>query len=263
MPETTLPRLMATLRATLTAAVVFLYVLVVGAPVTLYAWLTGRIMPIYRIAQGGIWLGLWLAGIRFDVRGRENIPRDRACVYMSNHQSNIDPPLMFVLLPPRIAFIAKKDVFAVPVLGKAMHLADFVPIDRYDPEAARAAVEEALKHLRPGVSLIVYPEGTRSPDGRLQRFKHGVFVLALRAQAPIVPITVIGAEAIMPKKKWQIYPGRIQVTVHPPVETRGRSLGDRAQLALEVQRIIAAALPPEKQPQPVPAEAASVRDESL
>lgn len=257
-------RLLATLRATVTAGVVFLYVLLVGTPFTLYAWLTGQVMPLYRIAQGGVWLGLWLAGIRFEVRGRENLPRDRRpCVYMSNHQSNVDPPVIFVVLPPRIAFLGKTDVFKIPVLGTAMRLADFVPINRRDSEAARAAVDDALKRLRPGLSLIVYPEGTRSPDGRLQRFKHGVFLLALRAQAPIVPITLDGAESIMPKRKWQINSGRIRVTIHPPVETRGRSMDERARLALEVQRIIASALPPEKQPQPASAEGASVRDETL
>lgn len=243
-----MPRFLAWLRATLTAVLVFSYVFVVGTPFVLHAWLTRRIDPLYRIGWWGARLGLWLAGIRLEVRGEETLPRGRPCVYMANHQSNVDPPVLFVVLPPRIALIGKQQVFRIPVLGWALHLGDFVPINRSNPMAARAAINEALTRLERGVSFLVYPEGTRSPDGRLQRFKHGVFVLALRAGVPIVPITLQGAEAIMPKRRWEIYPGVVRVTIHPPVETRHRSVAERARLAQEVQAIIASALPEDKRP---------------
>ncbi len=256
-------RLLARLRATWTAAIVFGYVWTVGTLFVLHAWLTGRIGPLYRIGWGGARLGLWLAGIRLEVRGLENLPRGRACVYMANHQSNVDPPVLFVVLPPRIALIGKEQVFRIPVLGTALNLADFVAINRFDPEAARAAVEAALVRLRRGVSFLVFPEGTRSPDGRLQRFKHGVFVMALRAGAPIVPITLEGADRVMRKGKWEVYPGTVQVTIHPAVETAERSLLERATLAREVQGIIASALPPGQQPAPAKVEAAAAPDDSL
>ena len=257
-------RLLANLRASYTVVVVFLYVWIVGTPFVLHAWWTRRIGPLYRIGWWGARLGLWLGGIRLEATGQENIPRGRACVFMANHLSNVDPPLLFVVLPPRIALIGKKQVFSIPVLGTALQLADFVPIDRQNPEAARAAVEEALERLQRGVSFLVFPEGTRSPDGRLQRFKHGVFVMALRAGAPIVPITLEGAEQVMPKKKWEIYPGRVRVTIHPPVETTHRKMGERSRLAREVQAIIASALPPDKRPASLPAEAATLStDDSL
>lgn len=258
-------RLLARLRATWTAAIVFGYVWTVGVPFVLHAWLTRRIDPLYRCGWWGARLGLWLAGVRLEVRGAENLPRGRACVYMANHQSNVDPPVLFVVLPPRIALIGKEQVFRIPVLGRALDLGDFVPINRFDPEAARAAVEAALVRLERGVSFLVFPEGTRSSDGRLQRFKHGVFVMAIKAGAPIVPITLEGAEAVMPKRKWEIYPGTVRVTIHPPVETRGRPLHERATLALQVRDIIASALPPHQRPAaPQPAAAAmSAVDDSL
>lgn len=257
-------RFLAVLRATFTAVIVFSYVFVVGTPFLFHAWWARRIDPLYRIGGWGARMGLWLAGIRIQVSGEENLPQGRPCVYMANHQSNVDPPVLFVVLPPRIALIGKKQVFSIPVLGTALRLADFVPIDRENPEAARAAVDEALDHLQRGVSFLVYPEGTRSPDGRLQRFKHGVFVLAIRAGVPIVPITVDGAEVVMPKGKWEIYPGLVRVTIHPPVETRQRSLRERGRLALEVQAIVASALPGDKRPAAMPgAISASAQDDSL
>lgn len=256
-------RLLARLRATWTAAIVFGYVWTVGTLFVLHAWLTGRIGPLYRIGWGGARLGLWLAGIRLEVRGLENLPRGRACVYMANHQSNVDPPLLFVVLPPRIALIGKEQVFRIPVLGTALALADFVPINRFDPEAARAAVGAALERLQRGVSFLVFPEGTRSRDGRLQRFKHGVFVMALRAGAPIVPITLEGADRVMRKGKWEVYPGTVRVTIHPAVETARRALNERARLAREVQGIIASALPPHQRPAPAKVEASVAPDDSL
>jgi 1-acyl-sn-glycerol-3-phosphate acyltransferase len=165
---------------------------------------------------------------------------------MANHQSNIDPPLLFWVIPPPIALMGKKQVFSLPVIGSAMKLANFVRVDRENPEAAKASVEVALQYLWQGTSFLVYPEGSRSREGRLQRFKHGVFVLAIRGQVPIVPITVDGCDALMPKGKKQIYPGTVRVTIHAPVETRGLNVDDREQLAQKVRSIVASALPEDK-----------------
>lgn len=236
-------RLLAVLRATLTASVVFLYLYLVGTPFVVHAWWTQRVDWVYRVAGWGVRLGLWLAGVRIRVIGAENLPRQGPCVYMANHLSNVDPPVLFAVLPPRIAMMGKKQVFSIPVLGTAIRLADFVAVDRENREAARASVEETLEKLQRGTSFLVFPEGTRSRDGQLLRFKHGVFVLALRAGAPIVPITLDGAREIMVKGRWEIYPGEVRVTVHPPVETRHRRLEDRHRLAEEVRSIVASALP--------------------
>ncbi|MCH7765748.1 MAG: 1-acyl-sn-glycerol-3-phosphate acyltransferase [Acidobacteria bacterium] len=245
-------RLLAFLHASVTAGAVFLYLFLLGTPLVLHAWLTRRIDPLYRVARWGCRMGLWVAGVRLEVRGRENLPRGGHCLYMCNHMSNIDPPLLVAVLPPRIAFMAKKGVFSIPVLGTAVRLDGCVPVDRQNPEAARESVEGALANIKQGVTFVVYPEGTRSRDGRLQRFKHGVFVLAIRAGVPIVPITLDGTRAIMAKGKWAIYPGTVRVTIHPPVETRGRSLEEREQLAEEIRAIVASALPDEQQKSAAP-----------
>lgn len=238
-----LARLVAFLRASATAGVAFLYLFLVGTPFVLHAWWTRNVAPLYRASWFGVRLALWVAGVRVEVLGAENFPRQGPCLYMSNHVSNVDPLALFTVLPPRIAMMAKKQVYGIPVLGRALALADFVAVDRENPEAARASVEEALAKLKKGASFLVYPEGRRSRDGRLQRFKHGVFVLAIRAGAPIVPLTVVGADAVMRKGKWEIYPGVVQVTVHRPVETRTRSVEERHQLAEKVRGIVASALP--------------------
>lgn len=238
-------KFLAQFRATWTAAFVFLYIFVVGTPVLIHAWLAKRIDLLYRIGWSGGWLALRLGGVRLEVRGVENFPPNQ-CLYMANHQSNVDPPALFIVLPPRIALMGKKEVFSIPILGAGLRLGGFVPVDRADPEAARASVDRALEEVRKGTTFLVFPEGTRSPDGCLQRFKHGVFVLAIRAGLPIVPITLDGGDAIMPKRKWELRPGTFRITIHPPVPTTGLTLDDRSELARRVREIVASALPPEK-----------------
>lgn len=249
-------RAVAFLHACVAAAFAFFCLYVVAVPFVLHAWWTRRIETLYAVAQRSIGTLLALAGVRIEVRGAENLPRGRTCVFMSNHQSNIDPPVLFVSLPPRIALMGKRQVFSIPVLGTMLRLADFVAVNREDPEEARASVEAALAVLEKGISLLVYPEGHRSFDGRLLRFKGGVFLLALRAGALIVPVTLDGAQHTMPKGRWEIYPGAVRVTIHPPVETRGRRVEERRQLAEQVRATIGSALPPElREAPPAPADA--------
>lgn len=248
-------RLLATLRATWSVGFIFVYLFLVGTLAVIHAWVTRRIGFLYGVARFGSRVGLWLGGIRWEVRGRENLP-SQVCLYMANHQSNIDAPLLFVIVPPRIAFMAKKQLFSFPVLGQALRLGEFIPVHREVHEEARASVEEALGRLQRGLSLLVFPEGTRSYDGRLLRFKHGVFLLAIRAGVPIVPITLDGATTVMAKGRWEIYPGRVRVTIHPPVPTQGRTEEERGALAEEVKRIVESALPAELH---APREASPVR----
>jgi 1-acyl-sn-glycerol-3-phosphate acyltransferase len=250
-------RLLASLRATLVAGWVFFYVFTVGAVTVVHAWWTGRVLRLYRGAAWCVRVALRIAGIRLEVRGAENLQPGRRCLYMANHQSNVDPPILFVVLPERIAMMGKIQLFSIPVLGAALRLGDFVPVHREVKEEARASVDEALKRLGRGVSLLVYPEGTRSYEGRLLPFKRGVFVLAIRAGVPIVPVTVEGAANIMPKRRWELYPGLVRITVHPAVETRGLTEEDRHRLAEEIRTIVASVLPPEQRGEPTPASAAA------
>lgn len=255
-------RFAAFLRATLTAAFAFFMLFIVGPPVLLYSYLRRSVAPIYSLAHWTVRAALRLAGVRIEVIGRENLRTQRPCIYMANHQSNVDPPVLFAVIPPRIAFMGKKSLFSIPILGGAMRLGDFVPVHREHPEEARASVDDALEKLSRGITFLVYPEGKRSLDARLLPFKHGVFLLAIRASVPIVPITLEGAERIMAKGKWEVYPGTVRVTVHPLVETRGRCPEERRQLAAEVRAAIASALPPDLRGEPA-APAAAEPDDAL
>ncbi len=254
------PRI-AFLRATVAGGFAFLCLYLLATPFVIHARLTGRIEPLYTVALWIVRNALRLAGVTIVVAGQENLPQ-RTCIYMANHQSNIDPPILFVVLPPRIAMMGKKQVFSIPVLGGALRAGDFVSVHREDPEEARESVEVALEKLQRGISFLVYPEGHRSWDGRLLPFKHGVFVLAIRAGVPIVPVTVDGATGLMPKGKWEIYPGVVRVTIHPPVETAGRRLEERRQLGRHVRAIIASALPPDLRGEAAPAEQSAVESTS-
>ncbi len=245
-------RLIAFLRATVAGGFAFLCLYLLATPFVIHARLSGRVQTLYSVALWIVRNALRLAGVTIEVTGLENVPA-RTCVYMANHQSNIDPPILFVVLPPRIAMMGKKQLFSIPVLGGALRAGDFVPVHREAPEEARESVEVALEKLRQGISFLVYPEGHRSWDGRLLPFKHGVFVLAIRGGVPIVPVTVDGATGLMPKGKWEIYPGVVRVTIHPPVETATRKVEDRRKLGRQVRALIASALPPALRGEP-PAE---------
>lgn len=235
------------LRAILVTIFSLLCVFFLGAPCLLYAVLSGNTDPLYEVFRISSKAVLWLSGVRTEVKGRENIPAGRAVVFMPNHQSNWDPPGIFVLLPP-VLVIGKKEFFRVPVLGRAMRLRGFIPVDRANRERAIAAVEAASQALRAGHSFLAFPEGTRSRDGRLQAFKKGVFVMAMHAGAPIVPISISGSYRVMRKGEFAIHPGVVRVTFHEPVLTEGRDVDDRAQVMGEVRQAIISGLPEEERP---------------
>jgi 1-acyl-sn-glycerol-3-phosphate acyltransferase len=214
------------IRTLFVTTVVFAYLALVGVPLVLYAVLTRDSEPLYRFGIRGCRLALRLAGIRLEIRGQEKVPTGRAVVFMANHQSMCDPPAVISSLPP-VRVLLKKSLFHIPILGTGMKLRGFVPVDRQNREQAMRAVDEAVAALRRGHSFLVYPEGTRSPDGRLLPFKKGAFVMALKAEVPIVPISVSGASRIMRKGAMAIRPGVLRITFHDPIPTQGYSLGDR------------------------------------
>jgi 1-acyl-sn-glycerol-3-phosphate acyltransferase len=235
------------IRAFVVTLVTFAYVLIVGPPILVHAWLTGNTDFLYREGMRGARLALWLAGVRLEVQGLEKIPAGRAVIFMSNHQSNCDPPAMMVILPP-VRVMVKQEFFRVPVLGRGMRARGFIPVDRRNRERAIAAVEQAVAALKAGHSFLAYPEGTRSPDGRLQTFKKGVFVMAIKAGAPIVPISVSGGSRIMPKGKFVIRPGRVRITIHDPIPTANVRLEDRQTVIDLTRQAILTGLAPEEWP---------------
>jgi 1-acyl-sn-glycerol-3-phosphate acyltransferase len=235
------------IRSLFVTAVTFAYILIVGSPLVLYAVLTGKTDPVYQAGVAGARMALWLAGVRLEVQGREKIPAGRAVVFMPNHQSNCDPPAVITVLPP-VLVLAKREFFRIPVLGRAMRMRGFVPVDRRNRERAIQAVERAVESLQTGNSFLAYPEGTRSPDGRLQPFKKGVFMMALKAGAPIVPVSISGSNKIMRKGEISLHPGTVRITLHDPVPTEGCSSQDRGRIMEAVRNKILAGLAPEEWP---------------
>jgi 1-acyl-sn-glycerol-3-phosphate acyltransferase len=186
---------------------------------------------LYVLGHWGVALGSSLAGIRARVAGRENIPVDRAVVFCSNHQSNIDPPILFRTLHPRLHVLFKRELTRLPLLGRAFQIGGFVPIDRHNREQSIDAIEQASESLRQGNSFLTFPEGTRSRTGALLPFKRGPFLMALKAQAPVVPVAIQGGTASMQKGSRIVRPAVVSIRIGEPVETRGMNLSERDKLA--------------------------------
>jgi len=235
------------IRAVFVTLVTLLYILIVGLPFLIHAWLTKNTDTLYRVGMRGARMALWLAGIHVEVHGRENLPRGRAAIYMPNHQSNCDPPVVITVLPP-VLVMAKQEFFRVPILGAGMTARGFIPVDRKNRERAIAAVERAVTSMRAGNSFMGYPEGTRSPDGRLQAFKKGLFVMAIKSGAMVVPISVSGASKIMPKGKLAIHPGRVRVTFQEPIDAGKYTMEQRGELIARTRQAILKGLAPEEWP---------------
>jgi 1-acyl-sn-glycerol-3-phosphate acyltransferase len=201
------------------------------------AWITRDVRLLYWLAQTGVRGALWLSGVRVKTVHEERGRRHPTCVFVSNHVSNIDPPALFMTLP-RIAVVLKKELGRIPLLGYVMKMGGFIYVDRRDRNSRRLALEASVAALRGGLSLLIFPEGTRSPDGSLLPFRPGPVTMALEAQVPMVPITVWGSRELMPKGRASIRPGTVTLFFHEPVETAGLGQEDRAALMVRVREII-------------------------
>jgi len=203
--------------------------------------ITGDVSLLYRVAMWCAAAGVKLVGVRIEAVGREKIPPGQIFIFMANHSSNIDPSVFLPLIPGRTAVMVKKELFDYPILGKAMRLGSFIPVDRANRDAGIAAVREAKKVIDSGVSMSIFPEGKRSFDGKLLPFKRGPFYLAMECGVPIVPVTIVGAHEAMPKGKFPVKPGKVTVIFHDAIDPK--KFSDRDQLMLTVRRSIDAGLP--------------------
>jgi 1-acyl-sn-glycerol-3-phosphate acyltransferase len=213
----------------------------------LWSLLTGSADFMYQMAMKAVRAGLRIAGVRVRVEGLENIPVG-VCIFAANHVSNVDPLAFVPAIPRRVSLLAKKEVFRIPILSKAMRLAKLIPVDRADREAAASSVERAVECLKQGLSFAVYPEGTRSRDGRLLPFKKGTFVMAIEAGVPVVPVSIAGAQRLMRKGDWKVQPGEVIVRFGPPVDASDYKMERRAELLARVEALVAAGLPEEQRP---------------
>ncbi|HKY22151.1 MAG TPA: lysophospholipid acyltransferase family protein [Vicinamibacterales bacterium] len=221
----------AALRSIAAYVAVSLYV-ALAAPIGMALALAFRWKGVlYILGHWGVTLAASFAGIRARVAGREHLAVEQAVVFCSNHQSNIDPPILFRVLHPRLHVLFKRELTKLPLLGKVFLIGGFVPIDRGSREHSMAAIDQAAQSLRDGNSFLTFPEGTRSRTGDMLPFKRGPFLMALKAQVPVVPVAIQGGTASMRKGSWIVRPTKVSIRIGEPVATQGMEISDREKLA--------------------------------
>jgi 1-acyl-sn-glycerol-3-phosphate acyltransferase len=229
------------------SSLIFLATMVVtGIPTAVlfipWCWLTGNVSPLYKGTRFMLSSSCWMAGVRFKVEGRERIPRDRACIFMANHVSNLDPPALISLIPGRTSAFMKRSLMQLPVLGTGFRQGDFIAVDRSgNAAAAKESVIAAQRVLAKGVHMTTFVEGTRSPDGRMLPFKKGPFYLAMETGALCIPVSIHGSEEILRKGSLRMHPGPMHVVFHPPIDPA--AFATREELTQAVREAIASGLP--------------------
>jgi 1-acyl-sn-glycerol-3-phosphate acyltransferase len=212
-----------------------------------YAMVVGNVKLLYRVIMGILRAGIRAAGIRVEVAGLERVPAGVSCIFLSNHVSNLDPPVIFPALPGMNSVLLKKELMKIPLLGTAMRLGKFVPVDRGNRrEAARASVAAAADALKSGMNMLIFAEGTRSKDGRLGVCKSGPFYLAKETGAPIVPMVISGTEKMMKKHSAAITPGVARVEFLEAIYPG--TYATREDLMRAVRAAMVKALPVEMRP---------------
>ena len=213
---------------------------VIGAIIVIIIGIFNPYSPI-NIFIERLWcrLILLLAGVKLEVEGLENVNPDQSYVIVGNHQSHMDIPVIFTVLPLRLTAVSKKELFKIPFFGWGMKAVGVLKIDRQNSAQAIQTINESEKILRKHkLSLVAFPEGTRSPDGHIHRFKKGPFVFAIRSGLPILPVTIKGTYHILPKKRLWVKPGHVWVKIHPPVDPSPYSFEDRDALVERVHEMI-------------------------
>jgi len=227
-----MPPVVHSIRSLVAFVLLALYILVVGPPALAVAFLTGGSGHVFALGRFGATAVRRLLGIRLTVSGLEHVVAERPALYCINHRSNVDVVAFEALFPkcPRLRGLYKAELGKLPVLGRAMRLVGFVAVDRANRASAIASVDAAASRMRAGDSFLIAPEGTRARGPEMLPFKKGGFVMAIKAEAPVVPVALHGTADVMPRGRFWVKPGVVRVVVGPPIPTAGLTLHDRDRL---------------------------------
>ncbi len=229
-------------RATCVYIFIALYVLLLAPPGLIWTVLTGDVRLLYSLARFCIRISGILAGIRVVIEGLDKIIPGETYLFLSNHQGNIDGPVLCHAIPRNWKALIKKEMMQIPLLSIVLKKANFVPIERSNPIKARIAIDLGADLLSRGHSFIAFPEGTRSRDGQLGVFKKGVFVMAIKSQIPVIPVTLTGSAAVQSPGSYGMKRGKVRVFFHDPIATAGMDLEDRNRLVDLTRNAIASKL---------------------
>lgn len=192
----------------------------------------------HRIAQ--IWARgcVWISGAQLSVRGKENLYKHPIAVYAANHTSYMDTPVVFSALPFQFRILAKKELWTMPFIGWYLHRSGQIPVDSVSANATVSSLGGGVRALRAGMPLFVFPEGSRTPDGKMQPFLAGAAFLAIRAQVPLIPIALSGVYDLLPIHTRHFYPGEITLSVGEPISTAGMTVRQTEELNLRLREVI-------------------------
>lgn len=222
------------------------FLVILGVAITgfmsAFAIVTAFISPgehkVHKVAQIWAKMMLMLSNTKVHVIGGENIVWGRPYIYMANHQSDFDIFIVLAHIPGQFRWVAKKELFRIPLFGEAMRRAGYIEIDRQHHERALKSLDEAAQKIREGKSVMTFPEGTRSKDGTVKPFKQGMFYLAIHSGVPIIPISIIGSGEIMRKRSLRINPGKIKLFIDRPIDVSGYTIENRHLLIEKVRNRI-------------------------
>lgn len=231
-------KMVAAGRMILLCCVIFLYLIIVGIPVLIYCKLINDPTVGIRFAKLLDRILLFLAGLSYEVEGLEKLSTNQGYVYVGNHRSFADVVIVFRIFPGDPRFLAKKELFQIPLVSFALRTLGVIDVDRSDSEAAIKSIDRAVNELKNGRSIILFPEGTRNRKDGMLPFKKGAFVLAIKAHVPIVPFTLLGTDKSIKPDEIYLYPAKVKVIIHDPIETNGMEWNDRNELLERAQSVI-------------------------
>ena len=233
---------MQKLRNVMYTVVVAVWVLVativLGCTVIVAAFFSKKGHGPHLVARAWARSILWVSRVKVEVNGLENLPLDAPCILMPIHQSNFDIPVLLGRLPIQFRWLAKAELFKIPIFGRGMRGCGYISIDRSNRKSAFRSLADAAQRIRDGASVLIFPEGTRSRDGEIGAFKKGGFVLTVDAGVPIVPIIIYGTRAIMPKGSFLLKPGDAYMEILPPIASSGYTRETKDQLIMDIRETL-------------------------